>query len=71
MTDDITHAVATDITLEMAAQDSPFFRDNVDTFETELDELVKWLDGMVKALKLLVEELGSKNYFLWASHRPH
>jgi hypothetical protein len=50
---------ANEMTLEMAVQDSPYFRENVDAFEHDLDELVKWLDAICKGLKSLAEELSS------------
>ncbi|KAJ3227515.1 SNF1-interacting protein [Clydaea vesicula] len=47
------------ISLEMVLGDSPFFRETVNNFESELDEFVKWLDSVCKALKIYAEDLSN------------
>jgi hypothetical protein len=47
-------------TLEMSVQDSPFFREEVNLFELDLEEFVKWLDSMLKSLKVYSDDLSRK-----------
>ncbi|KAJ3392178.1 SNF1-interacting protein [Entophlyctis sp. JEL0112] len=46
-----THARSHHVSLQMAARDSPFLRANFNHFEDELEELLKWVDGLIKATK--------------------
>ncbi|KAJ3062558.1 SNF1-interacting protein, partial [Podochytrium sp. JEL0797] len=46
-----THVKSHHVSLQMAARDSPFLRANLNHFEDELDELLKWVDGLIKAGK--------------------
>lgn len=50
-------------TLEMCVQDSPFFREQVDLFESQVEEFVKWLDSLLKSLKTYTDDL-SRMYSL-------
>ncbi|KAI8836723.1 hypothetical protein BJ741DRAFT_605004 [Chytriomyces cf. hyalinus JEL632] len=46
-----THTRSHHVSLQMAARDSPFLRANLNHFEDELEELLKWVDGLIKAGK--------------------
>jgi hypothetical protein len=51
-------------TLEMSIQDSPFFREEVNLFELDLEEFVKWLDSLLKSLKIYTDDLSRKSNVL-------
>lgn len=50
-----------DISLKIAATDSPIFRANLHTYEDDLEELSKWLDQFSKGLRTLLEDGTSMN----------
>ncbi|KAJ3307697.1 SNF1-interacting protein, partial [Blyttiomyces sp. JEL0837] len=50
-----------DMSLDMAARDSPYLRANLNHFEDDVEELARWMDGVVKAMKNYFEELGRFN----------
>jgi hypothetical protein len=50
--------------LDQSVRDSPFFRETIATFETDMEEVLKWLDGLNKTLRLYTDDLTSKEFFL-------
>ena len=50
--------------LDQSVRDSPFFRETIATFETDMEEVLKWLDGLNKTLRLYTDDLTSKELFL-------
>ncbi|KAJ3249294.1 SNF1-interacting protein [Chytriomyces hyalinus] len=56
-----THTRSHHVSLQMAARDSPFLRANLNHFEDELEELLKWVDGLIKAGKGYAESFLKMN----------
>jgi hypothetical protein len=56
----ILNPPADEITLEMSIQDSPFFREEVNMFELDVEEFFKWLDSLLKLLKVYSDDLSRK-----------
>lgn len=47
------------LSMEMAVQDSPFFREALNEFENDLEEFTKWLELILKSIKTYADDLSS------------
>ncbi|KAJ3410855.1 SNF1-interacting protein [Chytridiales sp. JEL 0842] len=50
-----------EVTLEMAARDTPFLRANLNHFEDEMEELSSWIEDVSKGMKAYNDELSRMN----------
>ncbi len=53
-----TEETALSLSFELAKEDSPTFRANLQRFEDEVEKLSLWLESLCKSTKFFTDELG-------------